>query len=105
MNGNNLLHVLRPDQPRKYEYPKGQRLILGVPPRAQSRLGDPAQILYVTEGAKKAEALAAQAVCAINLNGVWGWKGRNAAGGKSVLPDWDAVALNGRPSSLPSTPT
>jgi len=103
VNGPNLLHVLRPDQPRKirkkplkYEYPKGERLILDVPPRAQSRLGDPAQILYVTEGAKKATALAAQGVCAINLNGVWGWKGRNPAGGKTALPDWDAAALNGR---------
>jgi putative DNA primase/helicase len=95
---------IRPDSPRqfkdgkvpKYEQPKGSRLILDVHPRVQPRLGDPQEPLWLTEGVKKGDALASHGVCAIALNGVWGFKGSNEHGGKVILPDWAHVALNGR---------
>ena len=96
-------YALRPDEPRvadgsvvKYERPKGSRQVLDVPPRCRERIGDPKVVIYITEGGKKADALAARGVCVISLNGVWGWRGTNGQGGKTALPDWDAVALNQR---------
>ena len=96
---------IRPDAPRlmnngkvfKYELPKGDRLILDVHPSVQPRIGDPHEPLWVTEGVRKGDALASQGVCALALvGGVWGFKGKNAHGGKVILPDWDYVALNDR---------
>lgn len=96
-------YAIRPDEPRshdgkviKYEMPKGWRQRLDVPKRCRPMLGDPSIPLYVTEGAKKADALAARGICAISLNGVWAWRGTNDSGGKTALPDWDTVALNER---------
>ena len=83
--------------PRKYETPRGNRLILDVHPSVQPHLGDPTVDLWITEGVKKGDALASQGVCALALmGGVWGWRGSNRQGGKTVLPDWGSVALNGR---------
>lgn len=96
---------IRPDHPRtasngrlqKYETPYRARLTLDVHPAVQPLLGDPATPLWITEGVKKGDALASRGCCAIALmGGVWGWRGKNAMGGKVVLPDWDSVALNER---------
>ena len=96
---------VRPNTPRldshgkeiKYETPRGNRLILDVHPAAQPYLDDPSIDLWITEGVKKGDALASQGLCAIALmGGVWGWRGTNAKGGKTALPDWSSVALNGR---------
>ena len=96
-------YALRPDEPRsrdgkmiKYEMPKGWRQRLDVPPRCLAALRDPCVTLYVTEGAKKADALATGSVCAVSLNGVRAWRGTNQQGGKTALADWDSVALNER---------
>ena len=97
------VHLFRPDDPRilqervvKYEYPRGTPLILDVPPRCRPALLDPRIELWITEGEKKADALAAQGLCGINLNGVWAWRGKHRSDGKAALPDWDAIALNER---------
>lgn len=94
----------RPDHPRikdgkplKYETPIGSRMVLDVPPRVQPHLGDPSRPLFVTEGARKADAAVAAGLDCVALLGVWNWRGTNADGGKVALPDWEAVALNGRP--------
>jgi len=97
-------YLLRPDTPRagadgkvvKYEQRRGKAPVLDVPPRVRERLGDPETTLYITEGAKKADALASHGVCVINLSGVWNWRGTNTRGGKTALPDWELVALNER---------
>lgn len=99
------LYQYRPDAPRltdagrtvKYETPTGSRLVLDVPPRARLRLGDPSVPLWITEGARKADAAVSAGLCCVALLGVWGWRGTNGDGGKTVLPDWHEVALNGRP--------
>src|SRR4051812_6132057 len=94
----------RPDRPRtngdgkpiKYETPVGQRNGLDVPPGVGQSLDDPAVPLWVTEGVKKADAAAEAGLCCVALPGVWSWRGSNGKGGKTAVPDWHDVALNGR---------
>ncbi len=94
----------RPDNPRldakgrpvKYESLPGSANRLDCPPRCQKLIGDPGTPLWITEGSKKADALASHGACAISLTGVWGFKGKNAFGGKTFLTEWDYIALNGR---------
>ena len=103
-DGRNGLYQFRPDEPRtsdqgksvKYETPSGARLHLDVPPRCREHIADPKVPLWITEGVKKADALAANGFCGLALLGVWNWRGTNAQGGKVALPDWHDVALNGR---------
>jgi hypothetical protein len=45
---------------------------------------------------KKGDALATQGACAVALMGVWNFRGTNEVGGKTALPEWECVALNGR---------
>lgn len=103
VTGEIVGHQIRPDQPRslggkpaKYETKIGQRMLLDVPPRCRNMLTDPSVPLIVTEGPIKADALAAVGFCAVALLGVWSWRGTNDDGGKTALPDWEYVALNGR---------
>ena len=99
--------MLRPDLPRsandgdpiKYEYPRHTPLVLDLLPRYRDALGDPQVPIVFTEGAKKADALASaygRAVVPINLNGVWGWRSRNASGGTTALADFELIAWGGR---------
>ena len=94
----------RPDRPRtngrgkpvKYESPTGSSNRLDCPPRSQKAIGNPQVPLWITEGSKKADALASKGACAISVTGVWGFKGKNQFGGITFLADWDYVALKGR---------
>ena len=103
-NGGIASYQLRPDEPRigkdgkpvKYETPAGSRMHLDVPPGASENLGNPSVPLFVTEGIKKGDAMAGRGLCAVALIGVWNFRGRNEAGGKVALPEWEYVALNGR---------
>ena len=102
-DGSTWGHQYRPDNPRlragkavKYETPRDQRNDLDVPPGVGPKLGDPAVTLWITEGVKKADAAAAAGLCCIALAGVWSWMGTNVNGGKTAVPGWRDVALNGR---------
>lgn len=115
-DGINALSVYRPDNPRcfdnknkkknpdgtwpqrvlKYEYPKGQDMRIDCPPVCRHVLGDPSVPLWITEGQKKADALASAGLCTIALLGVYNWRGKNELGGTTVLADWENIALNGR---------
>jgi hypothetical protein len=102
-DGSTWGYQYRPDSPRlrdgkpvKYETPVGQRNGMDVPPGVGDRLGDPAVPLWVTEGAKKADAAALAGLCCVDLPGVWSWLGTNPKGGKVALDDWRDIALNGR---------
>jgi hypothetical protein len=101
--GEPVGYQIRPDKPRKlgerevkYETPKGQALRLDVPPVVQPRLGDPASALWVTEGARKADAAVSNGLDCVDLAGVWSWRGTNDLGGRLELADFDRVAWNGR---------
>lgn len=102
-DGSQPCSIFRPDHPRekdgkiiKYEIPSGQGMRLDCPPWCRSMLADPSLPLWLTEGQKKADALASRGACAVALLGVWNFKGRNPFGGTTFLADWDYVALNGR---------
>lgn len=93
----------RPDQPRcgrdgkplKYETPGGSRLVLDVPPSCRARLRDKDVPLWITEGARKADAAVSKDLCCVAILGVWAWRGTDD-GGKAALPDWDDVVLADR---------
>jgi hypothetical protein len=103
VRGEVCFSQLRPDEPRvvkgharKYELPYQARMALDVPLAARAALGDPQVPLVVTEGARKADSAVSAGLCAIDLVGVWTWRGRNEHEGLTVLADWEYVALNGR---------
>lgn len=114
-DGNVGLYVYRPDFPRvnevktrreadgkhpvkvlKYEIPKGAGVRVDCPPTCFPNLRNPQIPLFITEGQKKADSLATKGACAINLLGVWNFKGKNEFGGKTVLADFDFIAWEGR---------
>src|SRR5215207_7634630 len=74
-------------RPRKYETPAGTPVRLSVPPRAVQMMREVQKTLYITEGDKKADALASVGECCISLQGVQCWR---------VLGDWEEVRLYGR---------
>jgi hypothetical protein len=75
----------------KYDLPKGAAPTLDVSPLTRDLIADVTKPLLITEGAKKADSAASRGLCAINLNGVWGFKSKDAA-----LPDWQEIPLRGR---------
>jgi len=103
-DGANELHSYRPDVPRvdrqdkelKYELPRGMSARLDVPPRCREMIKDPSVDLWLTEGQKKADALASHGLCGAALLGVWNFKGKNEFGGVTLLADFDLIAWNGR---------
>jgi putative DNA primase/helicase len=103
VHGRAALYQARPDYPRlrdgrpiKYETPNGSSVVVDVHPAVRPRLGDPTRPLLVTEGVRKADAALSQGVDAIALLGIWNWRGTNGVGGRAALPDWEAIALEGR---------
>jgi putative DNA primase/helicase len=97
-------YTLRPDIPRngangkpgKYESLPEQPPVLDVAPLTRHLIGDVSKPLIITEGTKKADAAASQGLPAIALNGVYGFRGKNATGGAAVLPDWEYIPVNER---------
>lgn len=87
---------LKKDKPAKYETAKGARVHIDVPPAAASSLTDPTVPLYITEGAKKADAAVTAGLCCVSLSGVDCWRRRNGDGESRPLKDWDAIKLDGR---------
>jgi len=94
-------YQLRPDRPRRdkrgkpirYETPSGARIIADVHPRMLGAVADPSIPLWMTEGAKKGDALASRGRCAISLVGVWMFRPKDS---DEMLPCFDHVALAGR---------
>jgi hypothetical protein len=94
-----LLHH-RPDNPRlregklaKYELPAGGRMALDIHPFIRDKVRDPNIPLVITEGVKKGDAGVSLGLCCIAVIGTWNWRGTNEHGGKTVLPDWESIAL------------
>ncbi|BBZ60137.1 DUF3854 domain-containing protein [Mycolicibacterium monacense] len=103
-DGSTWGYQYRPDYPRtdgkgrevKYETPVEQRNGIDIPPGVGDKVGDPSVPLFVTEGVKKADCAAEHGLCCVALPGVWSWRGKNDAGGKTAVADWHDVALNDR---------
>ena len=103
VHGKVATYQVRPDEPRtrdgkpiKYETKARSRMSLDVPPGARAWLGHPTRPLFITEGARKADAGVSHGLCCIALLGVWNWRGRNADGGMTALADWESIHLKGR---------
>ena len=105
VSGGIVLHHHRPDAPRldpktgkiiKYEFPAKSTMCLDVHPHIREQVRDPKIPLWITEGIKKVGSAISHGLCCIGLLGVWNWRGTNKQGGKTVLPEWDEIALNGR---------
>lgn len=103
VSGKQRGYSARPDNPRtvqgqlrKYEVPDGQANIVDCPPGMRELLDDPAVDLYVTESPVNADSAASHGLLCIGLNGVYGFRGKNAKGGIKTLRDFDDMALNGR---------
>ena len=108
--GQTPFYILRPDDPRvfedkkgnrkiiKYETPKGESIRLDCPPRCKEQLGDPSVPLWITEGQKKADALASAGQCAIALLGVWNYitKRIDKRGRVKFDVDWEVIELKDR---------
>jgi hypothetical protein len=98
-------YIARPDSPRidlksgkahKYEFPPKAQQILDVPVGCRDKISNPSIPLFITEGAKKADAAVSAGLTCIDLAGVWNWRGTNTVGGSTALGDWELVALNDR---------
>ena len=70
-------------------------MALDVHPSIRDHIGKRKIPLWITEGERKADAAISQGLCCVAVPGVWNWRG-NAHGGKTLLADWESVALNGR---------
>ena len=102
VDGESRGYGLKTDEPRivkgrvvKYETPKGQANVLDVPPTVREEMHKGRQAIFITEGAKKADALASLSIPVINLAGVYGWRGKNADDGYTALADWEMVNIKG----------
>lgn len=93
--------TLRPDISRvfanghspKYEQPAKIKPVLDILPRYRQHLSDTSIPVWITEGAKKADALASlfdMAIIPVSINGVNGW----SSGG--MLKDFDQLQFRGR---------
>lgn len=97
--GERVGYALRPDIPRKtsrgnvvkYESAKDAPPVLDIAPLTRDLIPDTSKPLVITEGAKKADSAASRGLCAINLNGVYGFRDSHTA-----LPDWENIPLPGR---------
>ena len=102
-DGHQPLTLYRPDHPqpdangrlRKYLLPKGASVRLDCPPRCQPRLADPTVPLWITEGQKKADALASHGAVALCLLGVWNFKGKILSVGQPFWPTWTTLPSTG----------
>lgn len=99
--GDRVFFQTRPDSPRvvdgrvrKYETPRGSGLTIDCPPSTRFHLRNPKVPLVITEGVRKADAAASIGLRAIDLLGVWGFRGSNDDGGITALDAWNAIALN-----------
>jgi hypothetical protein len=95
LDGDVVLHQLRPDHPRtlngkpaNYEIPKGKHYVIDVPPLVRGRVGDQQQRLFVVVGIRRADALVSRDQCAIALLRPNGWKDHDDF--------WNRVPLDGR---------
>jgi hypothetical protein len=102
--GEIVNYQIRPDQPRigengkpvKYESPAGITPTLDVPARCREGLRSRHTPLWITEGARKADAAATAGLCCVSLPGVWSWAKRLNGDAHQVLPDLQRVRLDER---------
>ena len=100
-------YQLRPDRPivrkdgnaPKYETPHGSRITLDANPLMMEEVRVGEDVLWITEGCKKVDALASRGLPAVGIVGVWNFA---VPGTKGVepLPCWRHVRLGGRTATI-----
>ena len=55
----------------------------------------PGQVVVITEGITRVDALAGVGIPAVAMSGVWSWRGRNDRGGTTALADFDDLNIAG----------
>jgi hypothetical protein len=88
-------HNIRTGKARKYEARPKSTPVLDVSALTLWQLGNPQIPILITEGAKKADSAASRGFCAISLNGVYGFRGKNLQGGLAALPDFEEIVWSG----------
>lgn len=105
VTGNQVGWQIRPDKPRtdkksdkpiKYESPPGSHPVADVNPSRLYALYNPTCRLWVTEGKRKADALASIGEVCISLDGVYGWWRRDSEGVSKPIDDFDDIPLERR---------
>lgn len=98
VTGERIGSQFKPGQPQphgektmKYASPVGTRPRLDVPPLVSNSVRTVTTPLWITEGVKKADALASKGLAVISLSGVFNWRGR-----LGTLGDWEDIPLKGR---------
>jgi hypothetical protein len=93
IDGEIVSYQARPDQPRivdgrpvKYESPAGSTAVLDVPTGHGKAVRSSTGALWITEGARKADAAVTAGLVCVSLPGVWSWVSKIGSA-KTVLPD------------------
>jgi P4 family phage/plasmid primase-like protien len=77
-------------KPQKYASPNGAAH-LDIPPLVADGVRNVEASLWITEGIKKADAIASKGMPVVALSGVFNWRGK-----AGTLGDWEDVPLRGR---------
>lgn len=104
--GNVVGYQIRPDSPRidkkkqkpvKYETQAKKRLRLDVPPPVRASVQNRKKPLVITEGLKKADAVAVLDIACVALTGVWAWCRKNKETGEYIpLKQWKHIPFKNR---------
>jgi hypothetical protein len=97
--GRLFAYILRPDNPRcdkdgkkiKYEAQPGAPVGFDCHPSMTHHLRDPSVPLYITEGSKKADAMASRGLLCLSLNGVYGFLHKRV-----VVSELDEIEMDRR---------
>ncbi|MFD8226925.1 phage/plasmid primase, P4 family [Streptomyces massasporeus] len=98
VTGERIGAQFKPGQPQphgektmKYASPVGTKPRLDVPPLMANAVRTVTTPLWITEGVKKADALASKGLPTVSLSGVYNWRSR-----LGTLGDWEDIPLKGR---------
>jgi hypothetical protein len=98
VTGERIGAQFKPGQPQphgertmKYASPVGTKPRLDVPPLMANAVRTVTTPLWITEGVKKADALASKGLPVVSLSGVFNWRSRLGS-----LGDWEDIPLKGR---------
>jgi hypothetical protein len=80
----------------RYENRLGNRPILEANPAVHADLRNTTAALWVTDGTRRADALASAGACAVSLLNLDLWQATTREEGLAVVPAWRAIPLEGR---------
>ena len=80
---------------RKFTTPLGQRNKMATSPLTRERLGAAKETIVLAEGITRIDALAPFGIPAVAFTGSTSWRGTNALGGKTLLADFQSIAIEG----------